>query len=100
MINFLRLFPEIRIELISLIKIKRLCVELPTQPLLQLAATRVTRPASLGPLEISITPYLDVDRDVLEQYAELGVQRLILRPPGADGDAIVAFIERMARLLG
>jgi hypothetical protein len=41
-----------------------------------------------------------VDRDVLEQYAELGVQRLILRPPGADGDAIVAFIERMARLLG
>ena len=67
---------------------------------LQLAATQVTRPASLGPLEISITPYIDVDRDVLEQYAELGVQRLILRPPGADGDAIVAFIERMARLLG
>ena len=67
---------------------------------LRQAATEVARPASLGPLEISITPYIDVDRNVLEQYAALGVQRLILRPPGADADAIVEFVERMARLLG
>jgi probable F420-dependent oxidoreductase len=47
------------------------------------AAQRVTRPAHLGPLEISITPArgTTVDRDTAAAYAALGVHRLILMPP-------------------
>jgi probable F420-dependent oxidoreductase len=45
------------------------------------------RPTDLGQLEISITPPRGVvTRDVARQYADLGVDRLILRPPQR-GDA-------------
>src|SRR5260370_40638285 len=42
---------------------------------------RYTRPASLGELEISVTPSIPVNREVAEQFAALGVHRLILNPP-------------------
>ena len=51
------------------------------------AASRWARPPELGTLEISITPPRgDVTREVVAQYAQLGVDRLILRPPHM-GDA-------------
>ena len=42
------------------------------------AAKRVERPASLGELDISITPPGAVDLDMVKRYADLGVSRLIL----------------------
>ncbi len=54
---------------------------------LRLARQRWPRPAELGQLEISITPARgDVSRELVQRYAELGVDRLILRPPHL-GDA-------------
>jgi alkanesulfonate monooxygenase SsuD/methylene tetrahydromethanopterin reductase-like flavin-dependent oxidoreductase (luciferase family) len=45
------------------------------------------RASELGPLEISITPPRgDVDRELARRYADLGVDRLTLRPPHL-GDA-------------
>jgi probable F420-dependent oxidoreductase len=53
------------------------------------AAAQHERPPALGPLEISVTPRGTVDRAMAEQYAALGVHRLILRPPGdLDADAL------------
>ena len=63
------------------------------------AAKHVSRPAHLGPLEISITPGrgVTVDRSTAEQYAALGVHRLILMPPPKlDGDGLVRYVENIA----
>jgi probable F420-dependent oxidoreductase len=38
------------------------------------------RPAELGPLEITVTPSGPLDRGVVAQYEELGVDRLVLLP--------------------
>jgi probable F420-dependent oxidoreductase len=44
-----------------------------------------SRPPELGRLEITITPVGKLDRSTVEQYAELGVDRLVLLPePDAD----------------
>lgn len=45
---------------------------------LQRAASECDRPASLGELEISITPPGPIDRDTAKRYEDLGVSRLIL----------------------
>jgi probable F420-dependent oxidoreductase len=42
--------------------------------------SKYERPAELGPLEISITPVGHLDRGVIDWYAELGVDRLVLLP--------------------
>lgn len=42
------------------------------------AAKRVERPASLGELDISITPPGPVDLDMVKRYEDLGVSRLVL----------------------
>jgi probable F420-dependent oxidoreductase len=42
------------------------------------AAKRVERPASLGELDISITPPGAVDLDMVKRYEDLGVSRLVL----------------------
>jgi probable F420-dependent oxidoreductase len=48
---------------------------------------RYERPGHLGPLEITMTPVGPFDRGVAEQYAELGVDRLVLLPqPDAPRD--------------
>jgi probable F420-dependent oxidoreductase len=45
------------------------------------------RPADLGRLEITVTPAGTLDRAVVEQYEQLGVDRLVLLPqPDADRD--------------
>jgi hypothetical protein len=56
---------------------------------LRAAAERWPRPSELGPLEISITPPRgEMALDQARRYAELGVDRLILRPPHlGDADA-------------
>jgi alkanesulfonate monooxygenase SsuD/methylene tetrahydromethanopterin reductase-like flavin-dependent oxidoreductase (luciferase family) len=41
------------------------------------------RPAELGRLEITVTPHGGLDRDVIERYEELGVDRLVLLPEPA-----------------
>jgi probable F420-dependent oxidoreductase len=43
-------------------------------------AARYERPAELGQLEITVTPVGGLDAGIVEQYAELGVDRLVLLP--------------------
>ncbi len=38
------------------------------------------RPAALGKLELTITPAGPLDKGVVDQYAELGIARLVLLP--------------------
>ena len=64
------------------------------------AAKRVERSESLGPLEITVTPWIELDARTLEQYSSLGVHRLVLRPAGTDANAIVDFVERIGRMAG
>jgi probable F420-dependent oxidoreductase len=57
------------------------------------AARRYDRPAELGPLEISVSPRGRVDRAAAEQFAGLGVHRLIVIPPrGADAAGLEQFV--------
>jgi probable F420-dependent oxidoreductase len=68
------------------------------------------RPAELGDLELTVTPTGPFDRSVVEAYAELGVQRLVLLPqPDAPHeerhapvplDRILRNIEAVAEVLG
>lgn len=61
---------------------------------LEKAAKEVERPTELGPLEISITPPQgSIDQKTVDQYAALGVQRLILLPPSDELDGRLRYIE-------
>jgi probable F420-dependent oxidoreductase len=69
---------------------------------LRQAAHQHPRPAHLGPLEISITPArgAGVDLSSAEQYAKLGVHRLILMPsPRLDAQGLDHFITNTATTL-
>jgi probable F420-dependent oxidoreductase len=57
---------------------------------------RITRPAELGPLEITITPPPGLRPDDVERYADLGVHRLVLLILARDGAELVARLERAA----
>jgi probable F420-dependent oxidoreductase len=46
------------------------------------------RPAELGELEITITPPMPVDLDVVRRYADAGVHRLVVQPETMDGTAV------------
>jgi probable F420-dependent oxidoreductase len=71
------------------------------------AAGRYERPAELGELEITVTPVGGFDRGVVEQFAALGVDRLVVLPrAGARrderhetvaGDEILRQIEEIER---
>jgi probable F420-dependent oxidoreductase len=50
-------------------------------------ARECERPAGLGRLEITVTPAGPLDRAVVEQYTELGVDRLVLLPEPDAGPA-------------
>jgi probable F420-dependent oxidoreductase len=61
------------------------------------------RPADLGPLEISVTPPPPITADLVKQYAELGVHRLVgLAPAGFAGprdvDGMLRFVDELAEL--
>ncbi len=62
---------------------------------------RYERPATLGRLEISVTPPgFDVEPRTVERYAAIGVDRLILRPrPTLDGAGLEQFVTRTAQTL-
>ncbi|MFO0690871.1 MAG: TIGR03619 family F420-dependent LLM class oxidoreductase [Myxococcota bacterium] len=69
-------------------------------------AKRVERPASLGKLEISVTPPGPIDSDTAKRYEDLGVDRIVLmrgfgdmagqREQSAE-DAVLRFLEDMAK---
>ena len=48
---------------------------------LRRALDRYPRPPELGELEISVTPRSALDAAAIERFAEIGVHRLIVRPP-------------------
>jgi probable F420-dependent oxidoreductase len=58
------------------------------------------RSAALGALEISVTPRGPVTLDDVRRYADLGVHRLILRPPaGADAATIERFVDTVGETI-
>ena len=61
-----------------------------TRDILDVIATEtkeIDRPAELGPLELTIIPAGPFDRSIADQYAELGVDRVIVLPrPDAPTD--------------
>ncbi len=72
------------------------------------AAKRTPRPASLGKLEISVTPPGPIDADTAKRYEDLGVDRVVLmrgfqdmatskREQSAE-DAVIRFLEDMAKV--
>jgi probable F420-dependent oxidoreductase len=64
------------------------------------AERRYQRPAELGQLEISVTPRGPMDRERAEQYAALGVHRLILNPPPrASASELETFVENVGTTL-
>jgi hypothetical protein len=63
----------------------------------------LNRPAHLGDIEISVAPPagLTINRGLLERYAEIGVDRLVIVPPNTafrDEAAMLAFVEATASL--
>ena len=61
------------------------------------------RPKDLGPLELSVTPPPPITLDLVKQYEELGVHRLIgLAPAGFAGprdvDGMLRFVDELAAL--
>ncbi|HEX5064823.1 MAG TPA: LLM class F420-dependent oxidoreductase [Myxococcota bacterium] len=64
---------------------------------LEKARAEVARPATLGPLEIGLTPAVALDRDSVRRYEDLGVERLVPIARGRTADELVAFVEQTAR---
>lgn len=60
------------------------------------AAREVERPATLGPLEISVTPAAALDRAEVARYAGIGVHRLIPFPRVRTQAEILDFVARNA----
>ena len=68
---------------------------------LRRAAAEVDRPTRLGRLEVTAMPLTPVDRAAVARYAELGVARLVLRPPSfTDPDGLARFLETGIELAG
>ena len=76
---------------------------------LEAAAKTTERPASLGRLEIIVSPFGPIDADTAKRYEDLGVDRLVLVrdsfetsiPPSLEAeDTIVRFLEDQAREIG
>jgi probable F420-dependent oxidoreductase len=65
------------------------------------AAARYERPASLGELEISVTPRQVPDRETADRLEAMGVHRLILRPlpRRADEQGLADYVTRSAEAL-
>ena len=64
---------------------------------LEKARAEVARPATLGKLEIGLTPAVALDRDTVRRYEDLGVERLVPIARGRTADELVAFVEQTAR---
>lgn len=59
-------------------------------------AGEVERPDELGRLEISVTPTVRVDADLVRQLEDLGVDRIISLMPGRDRDSLLSFVDSLA----
>ncbi len=61
------------------------------------AREQYSRPDALGPLSISITPPSRPSRSMMEDYAALGVTRLIPLFGGADESAVLSLLDGLAQ---
>ncbi|MAV27007.1 MAG: LLM class F420-dependent oxidoreductase [Gammaproteobacteria bacterium] len=59
-------------------------------------AEKHPRPESLGPLEISVSPRVRMNDDVLAAFEDMGVHRLILLQSGQTQDALLQFVDDTA----
>jgi len=66
---------------------------------LSTARGRTQRPATLGPLEVSVTPSNAVDAASARAYADLGVDRRILLSQARSRDDLLRFVDETAREL-
>jgi probable F420-dependent oxidoreductase len=64
---------------------------------LEKARADVARPASLGALEIGLTPAVPLDRDTVRRYQDQGVERLVPIARGRTADELVAWVEQTAK---
>ena len=62
------------------------------------AAAQCERPAALGELEISVTPFVHLDRDAVRRFADLGVHRLIAYDLPQTEDQALRLVARVAEL--
>ncbi|MEM7540062.1 MAG: LLM class F420-dependent oxidoreductase [Pseudomonadota bacterium] len=53
---------------------------------LEAALARGNRPAHLGKLELSVTPFGNIDLDLAKRYQDLGIERLIALSPTTGGE--------------
>jgi probable F420-dependent oxidoreductase len=63
------------------------------------AAGEVGRATDRAPLEISVTPGVALEPDVVKRFEDLGVDRLVPIARGRDAEALVAFVSRTADAL-
>lgn len=63
---------------------------------LSAAGERLNRPSALGELELSVTPGLRLTPEAVEEFAAMGVTRLILLMPGQDKPALLDFVNEIA----
>ena len=63
------------------------------------AGARYERPAELGRLEISVTPRMRPSPEMVERFAEMGVDRLILQPRAQTVDDVAAFVDHIGETL-
>ena len=54
------------------------------------------RPEELGRLEISVTPSVGVDADLVSRLADLGVDRIVSLMRGRDRDTLLSFVDALA----
>ena len=66
---------------------------------LRKVAAECDRPASLGELEITITPPGPISLDTARRYADLGVHRLVIQSRNPDGADVEALIESVGETL-
>ncbi len=57
------------------------------------------RPSELGALEISVTPPIPISRDVIRQYEDIGVHRLIPRSNASTLDDTLRFVDELGEFL-
>ena len=63
------------------------------------AGARYDRPTELGRLEITVTPLVRPTPEMVERFAEMGVDRLVLLPNGQTVDEIAAFVDHIGDTL-
>ncbi len=63
---------------------------------LHATADKVARDASLGELEISITPRAPLTDELLKQFEDMGVSRLILLQTGQNEEQLLGYVDQIA----